>query len=385
MPSRRTFLTVGAAGIAGAALPHALRGHGLDASPRAGGESPARHPLSILILGGTSFLGPHQIAYALGRGHSVTTFTRGRTEPTMHRSLFRDVEALIGDREDDLSALRGRRWDAVIDNSGREVDWTRRSAALLRDRVDQYMYTSSTGVFYPYLGDDISEATAPLLEAPVGPDGEVNGAAAYGVMKANSELAAIEAFGADRTTVVRPTYIMGPGDPTDRFTYWPVRLDLGGTVLVPGRADDPVQYIDVRDLTAWMIRLLEQGTAGTFNAAGPVSRTGMNRFVHGAHAAVSSPAEFVAVDDYDFLREHGVSFTVPWIMPVGDNYGSARVNNGHAIAHGLTFRPLAESVRDTLEWWKSDAYPEERRERMLSGERSLITREAAILEAWSRR
>jgi 2'-hydroxyisoflavone reductase len=144
----------------------------------------------------------------------------------------------------------------VIDNSGFRESWTRESAELLRDRVGRYVYTSSTGVFYPYLGDDIREETAPVLEVPSGITDVQRIEYDYGVMKARSELAVREVFGEERSLIVRPTYIMGPGDPSDRVTYWPVRLARGGEVVIPGRPSDPVQYIDVRDLTAWMIRLI---------------------------------------------------------------------------------------------------------------------------------
>jgi 2'-hydroxyisoflavone reductase len=336
-------------------------------------------------LGGTSFLGPHQIAYALGRGHSITTFTRGRTQPTVHQELFRHVEPLVGDREDNLEALRGRTWDVVIDNSGNRAAWTAASAELLRDSVDLYVYTSSTGVYYPYRGSDIREDTEPVLVVPDGINEEQQMEYGFGVMKAKSEIEARRAFGNDRTLVVRPTYMMGPADRTDRFTYWPVRLASGGEVLVPGRGDDPVQYIDVRDVGEWMVRLAEDRVIGTFNAVGPPSATGMHRFVYGAHAAFSSAASFVMIPDYDFLIERRIPYVIPWIMPTGDNYGSARVNNERGIANGLVFRPLADSVQDIHEWWYSDAVSEERRTRMVSGERSLMAREADVIAAWRAR
>lgn len=348
-------------------------------------DSRQPHPLRLLILGGTSFLGPHQIAYALGRGHSVSIFTRGRTEPTINERLFRDVERLVGDRASDLEALRGHSWDAVIDNSGRRTEWTRDSAQLLRDRVGLYLYTSSTGVYYPYLGSDIGEETDLVRVVPGGIDEEQALEYGYGVMKTLSEIEARQAFGADRTIVVRPTYIMGPADRTDRFTYWPVRLSHGGEVLVPGGGRDPVQYIDVRDVAGWMIRLIENRTVGTFNAVGPSSATGMHAFVYGAHAAFSSAASFVMIPDYDFLTEHGVGLAIPWIMPTGDNAGSALVSNRLGIENGLTFTPLAESARDILDWWHSDAVPEERRTGMVSGPRSLMAREAEIIAAWKAR
>ena len=388
MTTRRDFLALGAA----AAGLTAFQPRGLDASGRIPGRSvlsgsvpePAPHPLRILILGGTSFLGPHQIAYALGRGHTVSTFTRGRTMPSVHQDVFDEVEMLVGDRDNDLDALRGRSWDAVLDNSGRSVEWTRTSAELLEDAVDLYLYVSSTGVYYPYLEAGISEETQPRLELPADVAPGDDGAFDYGIMKANSELAARAVFGDDRVIAVRPGYMMGPGDPTDRFTYWPVRLAMGGEVLVPGPRDQ-VQYIDIRDVASWMIRLVEQRAAGTWNAVGPVGTTRMLRFVHGAHAAFASEATFTPVDDADFLSERGVRFAVPWIMPAGNNYGSAMIDNRRAIENGLTFTPLARSVRDIHDWWSTDAVPEERKERMLSGERSMIEMERSILADWHAR
>lgn len=373
MTTRREFLAWGGAAALAAAAPGRLL------------AGPASHPLRILILGGTSFLGPHQVAYALGRGHSVSTFTRGRTTPSVHAALFRDVEELIGDRSSDLDALRGRQWDAVIDNSGSRVEWTRDTARLLADGARTYLYTSSTGVHYPYLADDITEASPVSMDWPPGVESGDDGSLDYAVMKARSEREALEAFGPDRTIVVRPGYMVGPADRTNRFAYWPVRLARGGTILVPGKADDPVQWIDVRDVAEWMIRLVEQEAAGTYDAVGPASETGMHRFVHGAQAAFSAPADFVAVDDYDFLSEHGVGYVVPWIMPTGNNYGSARIRPIRAVEHGLTYRPLADTVRDFHAWWQSDAVPDERREGLVSDPRSLMAREAEILRAWAAR
>lgn len=346
--------------------------------------SPASHPLRILILGGTSFLGPQQIAYALGRGHSVTTFTRGRTVPTTHRRLFDHVESLVGDRENNLEALKGRQWDAVIDNSGHRVHWTTATAELLKDQVDLYLYTSSTGVYYPYLGNDIEEDTLLNMVVPDGITEVQQLEYGYGVMKAGSEKEARRIFGDDRTIVVRPTYMMGPGDRTDRFTYWPLRLRQGGRIMVPGPSD-PVQYADVRDIAEWMIRLIEHRKIGTFNGAGPASRTSMMQFVHGAHAAVSSAAEFITVDDHDFLASRGIHDAVPWIMPTGENYGSARVNNTHGISNGLTFRPLAESIRDILEWWDSGVIAPERVDALVSSDTSLMQRESSLLREWESR
>jgi len=371
MTTRRAFLKT--TSLAAAALPFA--GCASHTSPRS---------LRILILGGTSFLGPQQIAYALERGHSITTFTRGRTVPTTHKALFDQVESLIGDREDDLEALKGREWDAVIDNSGRQVHWTTATAELLKDHVDLYLYTSSTGVYYPYLGDNITEDTALNMEVPEGITEVQQLEYGYGVMKTKSELEARKAFGDERTIVVRPTYMMGPGDRTDRFTYWPLRLRKGGDVMVPG-PDDPVQYVDVRDIAEWMIRLIEERAAGTYNGAGPAGPTTMMQFIQEAHAAVGTDAEFIPVQDHDFLIDQNIHDAVPWIMPVGENHGSARVNNSRGMAAGLTFRPLGQSVQDILDWWDSGVIEEERRERMMGDDSSLMQREAAILDAWKGR
>ena len=340
--------------------------------------------LNILILGGTSFTGPHLIRYALERGHSVSIFTRGRTQPTIFTELYEQVEHLVGDRNDDHEALEGRTWDAVIDNSGRYVEWTTTSAQLLRDAADVYMYTSSTGVYLPYFGMDITEDTEVLLEDL--PEVQENRRPTYGVMKSLSEIEARNAFGEDRTIVVRPTYIVGPGDSSNRWQYWPIRIRRGGEVFVPGKEDDPVQYIDVRDLTEFMIRLLENRTTGTFNAAGPASPQGMHEFVHGVHDAIGSDVEWIMGTDHDFLREHNLQFNIPWIMPVEDYVGSARINIERAKAAGLTFRPLAQTTMDTLAWWDSDAVPEERRGTAFNHPRGFNPqREAEVIAAWKAR
>ncbi|MGE0159918.1 MAG: NAD-dependent epimerase/dehydratase family protein [Gemmatimonadales bacterium] len=378
MTSRREFL----AGVAGAGVAAATAATAATAAGAVRTVAAQSRSLRILILGGTGFSGPHLVQRALERGHTVSTFSRGRTDPPVHAEAFDEVEQLIGDRATDLSALRNGTWDAVIDNSGFRESWTRESAELLRDRVGRYVYTSSTGVYYPYLGDDIREETAPVLEVPDGITEVQRIEYDYGVMKARSEIAAREIFGEDRTLVVRPTYIMGPGDPSDRVTYWPVRLARGGEVMLPGRVGDPVQYIDVRDLTAWMIRLIEEGAAGTFNAVGPASATGVHQFVHGVHAAFSTPVTFVPIDDYDFLTRERVLDAIPWIMPVGDNYGSARVSNRRALERGLELTPLADSMRDLYEWWLTDAVSDERREALTTAATSLMAREPAILAAW---
>lgn len=342
-------------------------------------DTPA--PLNILILGGTSFLGPHQIDYALKRGHKITTFTRGKSKPTVHQDIFDQVESLVGDRKDNLEALKGRKWDVVIDNSGRDVTWTEATAELLKDNVDLYVYTSSTGVFYPYTKDSYLESDEVLLEEPEGiEDEDVKIEYWYGVMKANSELAAIRHFGEDRTIVVRPTYMLGPGDKTDRFTYWPVRLAQGGQIFAPGKSTDPVQYIDVRDVAEWMIRLIEEKNTGTYNAVGPAEATDMEGFLAAIKPAFETEVEWVRVEDYEFLKEQGVPYLIPWILPEGNQAGSALASTAKAKANGITYRDFAQTVRDIHEWWVSDAVDEERRAAFLEGEDGIMAAEQRILK-----
>ena len=382
--SRRHFLRTSLA--AGGILGLSLGGESVHASEslKEGEASrsknrPQARPLSILILGGTNLTGPHHVRYALERGHSVTIFTRGRRKPGLFQDAFQHVEHLIGDREDNLDALRGRTWDAVIDASGRDEKWTRNSAELLRDSVGTYLYISSTGVFYPYLTTEIEEdAELVLVDESEGK----NGASSYGVMKAQSEIEARKVFG-ERTCVVRPGYIVGPLDRTHRGTYWPDRLTRGGEVLVPGKKSDLVQQIDVRDLTEWIIHLLENETHGVFNATGPASPMTMQEFVYGMRAATSSEVTWTWIEDYDFLREHRISYAIPWILPMGDNLGSQRINIDRAKAAGLTFRPIARTAMDTLEWYYSDALTDEERAKPPMA----ITpeREVETLAAWKAR
>ena len=341
--------------------------------------------LKILILGGTGFLGPHQIAYALKRGHEVTTFTRGKTVPKIHTELFAKVEQLVGDRENNLEALKNRKWDVVIDNSGRKTQWTEDSARLLVDQVGHYMYTSSVSVFYPYTGNDFTESRSVVTEIPVNASPQEKATYEYGVMKATSEIATIKAFGKDRSMIVRPTLIVGPGDRTDRFPYWLARLEKGGDIIIPGSSDEVVQYIDVRDLAGWMIRLLENKAAGTYNASGPGFNMTTNAFVHGIHASYNSPVNFIQIDDLDFLRENGVIGIQPWVIQLPEYAGMSKADNGKAITAGLQFRPLAETVQATKAWWYSDAVSQERRDNILNGDRSFMKREKDLIAKWKAR
>ena len=347
-------------------------------------SSLAIKPLKILILGGTSFLGPHQIAYALSRGHQITTFTRGKSKPTVHLDIFSQVKQLIGDRESDLSAIEKGEWDLVIDNSGKKTEWTIKTANLLKDRASIYMYTSSTGVYYPYLSDSVDEQSPVMLKEPEKVENEDEKLEYwYGAMKASSEMETIKAFGKDRSIIVRPTYMIGPGDKTDRFIYWAIRFKRGGDIMIPGKDEDRVQYIDVRDVAEWMIRLAEQKTTGTFNASGPLKTQTMMQFAKEAKKSFNVASKLIQIDDYEFLKKHDVPYLIPWILPEDKNYGSARVENKNAIRSGLKFRNLKTSVREIQDWWVSDAIDQSRRDKFEQKPGSILLREKDILSTWA--
>ena len=332
-------------------------------------------PLKILILGGTGFIGPHQVNYALQRGHTVTLFNRGKT----NTHLFPDVEKLEGDRNDNLTALEGdRKWDVVIDNSATVPRWVRQSASLLKGRTSQYMYVSSLSVYSETSKVGIAEDGAVFkLEDPAVE--KITGET-YGGMKALCEEESRKAF-PDSHTVLRPTLIVGPGDQTDRFTYWPVKIYRGGEILAPGTPDDPVQIIDARDLSEWMIRLAEQKTFGTFNAS---SRPfGMAEMLYGIKASTSKHGWFTWIPA-DFLEKqevHPWSDMPVWFPPVGEFKGFSMFSVQKALDAGLTFRPLAKTSRETMNWFSG--LPEERQKNLKSGLNP--EREMEILELWNSR
>jgi len=342
MPTRRDFLKTSAA-AGGALLVGSL--------PGLANATSAVSPMNLLVLGGTGFIGPHLVRYAVSRGHSVTIFTRGRHQAELPSS----VVYLQGDRNGQLGALEGKKWDAVVDDSATNPDWVRQSTELLKNSVGSYLFTSSTGVFYPYLKRGADENT-PVLYEPIDPK---DGSATFGASKAQCERQVMQVFG-DRGVVVRPTYIVGPGDTSDRFPYWPVRLARGGEVLAPGKPDDPMQIIDVRDLAEFMVRLLEDKRSGIYNVAGPKDVLTAREFYPAAAKAIDAKVSFTYVDDYDLLAAHKIDEAIPWAMLRGNDYGMMSVKNNKAIAAGLTFRPLATTVRDTLAWWPT--VPQARRD-----------------------
>ena len=330
----------------------------------------AKGGLKILILGGTGFIGPHLVQQALDRGHSVTLFNRGRT----NTHLFPGVEKLVGDRNDNLSALESRRWDAVIDNSGYTPHQVNLSVNLLKDASDQYLFTSTRGVYADFRAKIMDE------DAPIGPKDPPDPAwNSYRDNKVLSERIVQEAFGV-KTLITRPPIIVGPGDRTDRFTYWVDRIDDGGDILVQGDSIDPVQFVDVRDLAEFYVHLLEQSTSGTFNTVGPGSPLTNAGLVHGIKAITTTPSTFTWVD-WDFLIGEGEvpQETLPfWYRPSGRYLHYGRMVNTRAIGAGMTFRPLAITARDTLDWHRTRSAEQQDKLRVgLSRDR-----EAALLQKW---
>ena len=370
--TRRYFIKVSAA--AGGAF-------GLGIKSRILFAEKAVTPLRILILGGTGFTGPYQVRSALSRGHKVTTFNRGKTHPG---ELPTEVEQLIGDRNGKLDALKGRQWDVVIDNPTTLPAWVRDAAQILKGNVERYVFISTISV-YADTSNGVDE-TAPLAKYDgLDPYKETleamraSGYKTYGPLKALSEQETEKWF-RGKTLIIRPGLIVGPGDETDRFTYWPVRIDRGGEVLAPGNSNDPVQFIDARDLAEWTIRMVENRETGIYNATGPAKPLGIGKMLDEIKDALNSNVKFTWVPA-DFLKQQSVE---AWSnMPVwaGDELGLARTNTNRALAKGLTFRPLAETARDTLAWFKSQ--PQDRQSKLRAG--LAPEREAEVLAAWKKK
>jgi len=316
--------------------------------------------VNLLVLGGARFLGRHVMSAALARGHRVSAFNRGRTEP----GLFPEIEKLRGDRSGDLSALDGRTWDAVIDTSGLLPEVVGHGAERLRGRVGHYTFVSSISVYaaFPRAGMDerspVSRLTPDQRSAIPGidrsePMNSPEFLKLYGPLKVECEEAVRKQFG-DRSLVVRPGLIVGPHDYMDRFPYWVARVAEGGEVLAPGRPDRPVQVIDARDLADWMVRLAEAGTGGVFNATGPGAPLTMAALLEACRQASPSDARFTWVDDAVLVeRKVGPWDELPMWLPhesSPDHIGILQFDVQRAIAAGLAFRPLADTARDTAVW-----------------------------------
>jgi 2'-hydroxyisoflavone reductase len=342
----------------------------------------APKPLRILILGGTGFTGPFQVKYALSRGHKVTVFNRGKTHPG---ELPKEAEQLLGDRNGQLDALKGRTWDVCIDIPTTLPVWVRDAAQILKGNVDRYVFISTISVFSDvskvnmdengplaeYKGADAMKETQETLRA--------SNFALYGPLKVLSEKETEKWF-PGKSLIIRPGLIVGPGDESDRFTYWPVRIERGGEVLAPGTPNDPVQFIDARDLAEWTIRMVEQGTVGTFNATGPAYKLTMGKMLDEIKAATKSNATFTWADA-DFLKAQKVrpwSDMPTWVPPRGDEIGFSQINTQKAISKGLTFRSIGDTTTATLAWFHQQ--PAERQAKLKAG--LTAERETAVLTAW---
>ena len=305
--------------------------------------------MKILILGGTRFLGRALVDAALQRGHELTLFNRGQSNP----DLYPQIKSLTGDRDGGLSALEGQSWDAVIDTCGYFPRVVHQSAEFLADKVKHYSFISTISVYADFSkpGLDEKAETGKLEDETIE---EITGES-YGPLKALCEQVIEEVF-AGRSLNIRPGLIVGPYDISDRFTYWPVRVAKGGEVLAPGSAERLIQVIDVRDLAEWNIRLIEQNVSGTFNATGPDMPLSMGTFLDSCKNTAGSKTKFTWVSE-KFLLENEVG---PWIeMPVWmpsdspEGIGLFAADISKALASGLTFRPIDETVKATLDWAKT--------------------------------
>jgi 2'-hydroxyisoflavone reductase len=373
--NRRDLLLIGTSALAATLLPR--RALCAQTSKR------------ILFLGGTGYIGPHIIHAALAKGHQVAMMNRGQREPNQNAADFARVEAIRGDRTlpNAYANLAGKRWDVVIDTAN-QVPWTREAVAALKGSTNRFLYISSTGVYFPYRTVNIAEGGPVLLE-----DTPPQTPPTFGVMKALSEQEVRRGM-PGRDIIVRPGYIVGPGDTSDRFTYWPVRVSRGGEVLVPGRRSDPVQYVDVRDLADFIVRLIETNANGTYNVTGPAQAQTMAEFIEGLTPLAKTPVQYTWVDDYAWLKRYplrkradgateGLTYAVPWILPEGDEQGHMQINTSKARSAGLTFRPLLMTARDIVAWRESPTAPESLRKQP----RYVLTpeQEQAMLAAWKAR
>ena len=326
--------------------------------------------MRILILGGTRFVGRHLVEAAVARGHAITLFHRGRTNPGLHAG----VERVIGDRDGDLDRLDGRSFDAVVDVSGYYRRIVGASARRFADRVRRYLFVSTISVYAEPIARGANEDAA--VAKTDQPDAETLDGGNYGALKALCEDVVREAYGA-RATIVRPGLVVGPHDYTGRFPYWPRRLARGGEVLAPGDPAAPIQFIDARDMAAFMVDLLERDVAGTFHATGPAEPLTLGETLERIGRAIGSDAKLTWVSE-EFLREQNVE---PWMglplwIPAADQ-AFLTLDPSRAVAQGLRFRPLEVTARDTLAWERATPPAE-----VPAGSTLTPEREAELLSAW---
>lgn len=334
--------------------------------------------MNVLIIGGTRFVGRHIVDVLLERGHRVTLFNRGIT----NASAFAGVEQVHGDRAGDLHLLDGRTWDAVVDACGYTPDAVEHSARYFADRTARYVFISTISV-YDFNAADVGrvDEDSPLSVLPAGADRSSVTPESYGPLKVLCE-ALVRSTYRQRACIVRPGLVAGPHDPTDRFTYWPVRVDAGGTVLVPEKPKHPVQYIDARDLALFTVRLIEAGDGGTYNAVTPAGAVTFGELFDACRGGAASAAQAQWVDG-GFLQTHGVEpwSDLPLWIPAGSEFaGHLHVSSARALVRGLEPRPVAQTVRDTLAWARVSGKSAGALKAGLS-----LEREAELLQEYQRR
>lgn len=364
--SRRQFIKAGVLGGAAVAA-------GLPETGHAGEKRKQQTPLGILILGGTGFIGPHMVREALRRGHSVTLFNRGRT----NNELFPDLETIKGDRDGGLDGLEGRSCDAVVDNSGYVPRHVQDSARLLAKNTKRYIYISTVSVYADF--NIHNSEDSPLATISDESIEEVTGET-YGALKALCEQRAAAEIKPARLTVLRPTYIAGPGDHTDRFSYWPVRTRQGGEMIWPGTPRDTIQIVDVRDLANFVVDSIEQDISGTYNMVNPAGTYTMGDLLDDSQAVTATNVQPVWISE-DFAYEQGLigGRALPiWHAKTGADAAGGSFSGERASKAGLHSRPERETVRDLLSWW--DTLPAERTGKMRAGLDA--DREASLIKVW---
>ena len=367
--SRRDFIKASAAGAAIAAT-GGIAGCA-EAEQPDNSAAPAHHkPLDILILGGTGFIGPHMVREALRRGHSVTLFNRGRTNNT----LFPDLETIKGDRDNGLDGLAGRKWDAVIDNSGYVPRHVQDSARLLAPNCNRYLYISTVAVYTDFTS--AIDEDSPLATLDDETVEEVTWET-YGPLKALCEQRAAAEVGPEKYTVLRPTYICGPGDHTDRFSYWPIRTRKGGEMLWPGAPEDPIQIVDVRDLANFTIDCVDQDISGIYNMVNPPTSYTMGALLEDSRAISTADVQATWVSE-EFLTANGVEGGSRELPIWWGKERAMKVSADRALAAGMRHRPERETARDILTWW--DTLPAERTATPKAG--LSAEQEAELLAAW---
>jgi 2'-hydroxyisoflavone reductase len=371
--SRRDFIKAGALGAV------ALTTGGMAAADVEITHQLQSKRLNILVLGGTGFIGPHMVSEALRRGHSVTLFNRGRT----NNELFPDLEKIMGDRDGGLDGLKGRRWDAVIDNSGYVPRHVRDSARLLASNTNFYLYVSTISTYASFTAPN--DEDSPLATIDDETIEEVTGQT-YGPLKALCEKRAREEIGDDRLAILRPTYICGPGDHTDRFSYWPVRTAQGGEMIWPGSPSYPMQIIDVRDLANFTVDCVEKNTTGIYNTVTPVASYTIGDLLEESQAVTASSVDPIWVDE-TFIETAQANSTVQnWGMfPVwhplsGDSAAISSISGARAREAGLRNRPVRETIRDLMSWWAT--LPAERTATLRAGMSADV--EAELIALWKK-